>query len=478
MQNAYLIEELPFQKTPLEIYELFKDRSYSFFLDSALYSPTLGRFSFVGIEPSLIFKSKGYNIELTARGKKTSLKGNPFNELKKLLKEFRIKPVNNSRLPFLGGAVGYFGYELKNFLETLPQNSADDLNIPDCILGFYETVIIFDNLKKKAYLSGISKTEFKEISKFLKEVSKNPRSQTNDFIDFEIDLLPDTDFKSNFTKENYFKAIAKIKEYIKCGDIYQANLSQRFCGEYSKDPFGLYKYLRAINPAPMASYLNFKEVKIISASPERFLKVDGRYVETRPIKGTRPRGTNDAEDAILKKELLDSAKDKAEHLMIVDLERNDIGRCCDYNSINVARLMDIEEYKTVFHLVSTICGTLKSGVGPVELLENTFPGGSITGAPKIRSMEIIDELEPNQRSVYTGAIGYIGFNGNMDLSIPIRTILVKDSKFYFNVGGGIVHDSDAESEHKETIYKGAALMAAINRVDKAKESVQRVAYNA
>lgn len=358
---------------------------------------------------------------------------NPFPELKKLFARFKAEKRK-------GEAVGYFSYDLKDFTERLPGRAVDDLDIPDCILRFYEPFRMRDSL----------------INRFYKESrirNGNPSS------------IPLT---STFTKPEYIRAVLKAKEYIKRGDIYQVNLSQRFKTDFDGDAFELYKTLCAINPAPYAAFLDFGGFQIVSASPERFLKIDGRRIETRPIKGTRPRGKTPEEDTRLKNELIASAKDRAENLMIIDLERNDLGRICEYGSVRVTDYMAVEEHPTVFHLVSTVEGTLREDVGPIDALMNCFPGGSITGAPKIRSMEIIEELEPVKRSIYTGCIGRIGFDGSMDMSIAIRTILIKDKTAYFHAGGGIVHDSDPESEYQETLDKAKALKEALASVSKQK----------
>ncbi len=267
---------------------------------------------------------------------------------------------------------------------------------------------------------------------------------------------------SNFTHEGYLRAVERTWEYICAGDIFQANISQRFQVDLALSPYELYRRLREVNPAPFAAYLSYPELTVVSASPERFLKVVGDRVETRPIKGTRPRGATPAQDSALAQELLGSVKDRAENVMIVDLERNDIGRACRYGSVEVEELAILESYPTVFHLTSTVAGRLAPGKNRIDLLKATFPGGSITGAPKVRAMEIIDELEPTRRSVYTGAIGYLGFDGGMDLNIVIRTFLVKDRKAYFQVGGGIVYDSEPEAEYQETLHKAKGLMQALN----------------
>ncbi len=267
--------------------------------------------------------------------------------------------------------------------------------------------------------------------------------------------------KSNFTPEDYIKAVDRVREYIAAGDVFQVNISQRFETDLTVPPYELYRRLRQINPAPFASYLNFDGVTIVSASPERFLRVDGDRVETRPIKGTRPRSKNPVEDAMLAQELLNSIKDRAENVMIVDLERNDLGRVCQYGTVKVTELAILETFPTVFHLTSTVVGRLRPSKNRLDLLKATFPGGSITGAPKVRAMEIIDELEPTRRSVYTGAIGYFSFGSNLDLNIVIRTFIIKGGKAYFQVGGGIIYDSNAEAEYQETLDKAKALIQAL-----------------
>ena len=268
--------------------------------------------------------------------------------------------------------------------------------------------------------------------------------------------------RANFSHEQYLEAVEAGREYIAAGDTFQVNLSQRFEAELPIPPYELYRHLRHINPAPFAAYLNFDEVTILSASPERFLKVKGDLVETRPMKGTRPRGSSPAEDEALARELQNSLKDRAENVMIVDLERNDLGRVCRFGTVKVRELWTLEKYATVFQLTSTVEGKLRQDKGRIDLLKACFPGGSITGAPKVRAMEIIDELEPTRRSIYTGSIGYLSFGGEMDLSIVIRTILIKDGKAYFQVGGGIVYDSDPEAEYQETLDKAKALFQALS----------------
>ncbi|MFH1485142.1 MAG: aminodeoxychorismate synthase component I, partial [Chloroflexota bacterium] len=270
--------------------------------------------------------------------------------------------------------------------------------------------------------------------------------------------------RGNFEHRAYIGAVERAREYICAGDIFQVNISQRFDAPLSIPPYDLYRELRAINPAPFACYLNLDEVAVVSSSPERFLRLSGDRVETRPIKGTRPRGKTPSEDELMAQQLAASAKDKAEHVMIVDLERNDIGRVCRYGTVRVGELMALEKYATVFHLTSTVEGRLRREKGRIDLLKACFPGGSITGAPKVRSMEIIEELEPTKRSVYTGSIGYLSFSGDMDLNIAIRTILMTQGRAYFQVGGAIVYDSEPEAEYQETLDKAKALIQAVTYI--------------
>lgn len=344
--------------------------------------------------------------------------GSPFDALKEALARRGS-----------GGAVGYLGYELHRFLEDSPISAADDIGLPDHWLGLYDKAIVFDH---HPHTAGYS-------------IGNRPA---------KADLI------SSFSKPDYIQAVERVKEHIAAGDVYQVNLSQRFSVRMEMDPWELYLLLRERNPAPYAAYINAGDFQIISSSPECFLTFDpiSRVVTTRPIKGTRPRSADPAEDRRLAQELESSAKDMAENIMIVDLERNDLGRVCEFGSVSVPELAMIESYPTVHHLVSTVTGRLRDDRDAVDLLTATFPGGSITGAPKIRVMEIIAELEPVRRGVYTGSIGCLGFDGSVNLNIAIRTAVVKDGMCHFHVGGGIVADSDPEAEYQETLDKGRAFL--------------------
>jgi para-aminobenzoate synthetase component 1 len=462
---------------PLSVYGFLRNEPYSSFLDSGMDYGKLGRFSFIGYAPFMVLETKNDDITLLTEEGTERFKGNPFDFLKGLLSCYKTEP-EKCGIPFMSGCIGYFSYDLRYFIEKLPSLSIDDIALPDITLSFYDVVLIFDNLLKKTYISSSglpyldaeknaaraeSRLEF--AKRYLYSIPPSIISESEGT--YRDVRLHGGGIYSNFTRDSYKKAIVSAKRYIREGDIYQVNLSQRFHTDFSGDSFELYKTLRRINPAPFAAYLNYENFRVISASPERFLKITGRDVETRPIKGTRPRGRDGTEDARLKEELASSEKDRAEHLMIVDLERNDIGRVCEYGSVEPAEFIITESYSTVHHLVSTVSGRLKDGVDAVDCLLNCFPGGSITGAPKIRAMEIIEELEPTKRGIYTGSIGYIDFSGNADLSIVIRTLIVKDGIAYFQVGGGIVADSEADKEFDETMDKARAIIQAIG-IEKAK----------
>lgn len=426
-------------------------------MDSSLNSNySLGRFSFFGIDPFYILETKNQN---------------PFGRLRQLLEKYKIPAADNS-FPFLGGAVGYLAYDLGFLLEkSLQRITVNDLDIPDCHVGFYNTVIITDNVKKILYVCALGFPETKyRLAKSLCESNlkkiHNLLSQPNLHKMGNKKNKPEDsplELKSNFTRAGYLLAINKAKGYIREGDIYQVNLSQRFKAETGLSAFKIYKRLRQISPSYFSAYLDCQNFQILSSSPERFLSLRGNnVVSTRPMKGTRPRSKSKLKDRRFKNELLKSAKDKAELIMIVDLERNDLGRVCSYGSIKVNALRQLEEYSTVFQTTSTVSGRLHKDKDRIDLLAACFPGGSVTGCPKIRAMEIIEELEPTRRAIYTGSLGYLSFSGNMDFNILIRTILKKEDRLYFGVGGGIVADSDPEAEYEETLVKARAMMQAIN----------------
>lgn len=443
-----LVKEIKTELDGFDIYSLFKSDKTVTFLDSGMGAEKLGRYSLIGLNPFATFKYE--NSYCTINDKR--FEGEAFKELRNLMKKYQIE--NNTELPYVAGAMGYFSYDLGRVIEKLPVIAEEDVKIPDCYFYFYDNAVIVDNLKGKTYVTGLGILNSKEDS--INEIKNKILSGSK--VQYRQLEKSSTEFTSNFGKDEYIETVEKVRQYIRSGDIYITNLTQRFYCETTKDPYEVYKDLRHINPAPFAAFMNVEDFSIVSSSPERFLEIRNNVVQTRPIKGTKPRGKSKEEDLKNKQELIDSEKDKSELLMIVDLERNDLSKVCKPHSVKVTELFKLEEYSTVFHLVSTIVGELKDEYTAVDCVEACFPGGSITGAPKVRSMEIIEELEPTRRNIYTGCIGYLGFDGNADLNIVIRTILMKDGKAFLGVGGGITWESIKESEYEETIDKARALM--------------------
>ncbi|MCC3864042.1 aminodeoxychorismate synthase component I [Terrisporobacter petrolearius] len=443
-----MIKEINTKLSAFEIFTIFKDEKDSFILDSAMDKNKLGRYSFISSNPFKTLKYKNSNE-------------NPLDFLQEELNKYKVE--NKTQLPFIGGAVGYLSYDLGNYIEKLPRSAKDDLNGYDLYFGLYDSVIVVDHLKEKTYIATPDLDVKKEENLVLNIENKIDEAEINGVnpICYEEKEVSPTKLKSNFTKKEFENSVEKVRQYIKNGDIYQANLTQRFSGKTTLSSYELYRDLRKVSPAPFGAYLNFDDFNILSNSPERFIKCMDKKLETRPIKGTRPRGKNKEEDLKLQEELRNSEKDKAELLMIVDLERNDIGRISKIGSVKVPELFVIEPYANVNHLVATVVGELDEDKDAVDAIKATFPGGSITGAPKIRAMEIIDELEPTQRNAYTGSIGYIGFNGDMDLNIAIRTVIKKEDDVYFQVGGGMTWGSDPREEYQETLDKAQSIMRAL-----------------
>ena len=437
-----IVEPLKTDKDFLTISSLFQHQFGTVILLSGT-DLDCARYNLLAINPVLFIKAKGKKIVVQTKGKKAELFNDPFDLLKPLLKELSIKDVFDD-IPVITGLFGYFSYDLKDHIERLPKTSIDDLNLPDLLLFLPGAIVIEDRFKNRLFLCCVN---HEERERFKNMLSTPLKESEEDFFVFG-------DLKSNFTYSSYIEAIEKIKNYIIEGHVYQVNLSQRFSVNFSGSPFLLFKKLFYKNPAPFYAYINAKDHFVISTSPERFLYKNGNYVETRPIKGTRPRGKTKEEDERYKKELLNSSKDDAELSMIVDLLRNDLGKVCKAKSVKVKEHKRLERYDNVYHLISIVVGELEEGKDEVDLLRATFPGGSITGCPKVRAMEIIDELEPNRRHIYTGSIGYISFHNTMDLSIAIRTATLVKNSLFFSVGGGIVFDSDPKLEYEETIHKG------------------------
>ncbi|MBI2808209.1 MAG: aminodeoxychorismate synthase component I [Planctomycetes bacterium] len=440
---------------------------------------TLGRYSYVTADPAVWLTShQGWVSE---NGRFLGV-ADPLMVLADRLADFSLEPLEGLP-PFQGGAAGLFGYDLCHHIEVLPRPAYDDFGIPDLAVGIYDWVIAFDHSSDEAWLisTGYPETEphrreqrarrrADEVKAWLDRRSlpsppgKGVGAKGVGRAAIETPQFPSAGHSritSNFDKKEYLHTIARAIEYTHAGDCFQVNIAQRLMTPAHDAPLDLYAKLRERNPAPFAGYFDLGDHTLLSASPERFLRVDTREVETRPIKGTRPRGQTPEEDRRLAHELLTSAKDRAENVMIVDLLRNDLGRVCEYGSVRVEALCRLESYQFVHHLVSEVRGRLREGMGPIDLLRAAFPGGSVTGAPKIRAMEIIAELENTARGPYCGSLGWIGFDGGMDTNLLIRTMVYGKGWLHFSVGGGIVADSDPEQEYAETWHKAQGLLRAL-----------------
>lgn len=431
-------------------------------LDSSQLMPGCGRYSYVVADPFLTILSKNGLVSLNHE----KINGNPWEILKTQLKKFSLQ-THIGLPPFQGGIAGFFAYDLYQHLEEIHSAQLDDMQFPDMAVGFYDVVMAFDHELKKAWIfsSGLpcvneeerKRRAVEKLNSVVSRINGGHASLCPPCVEWVKRSVPT--IESNFTPAQYCSAVQKVKDYILAGDIFEANISQRFQAKLPENVTGfeLYSALRKRNSAPFSAYLSFDNTVIASASPERFLKLTNGQVETRPIKGTRPRGKSSEEDQQFAQDLMTSEKDHAENVMIVDLLRNDLSRVCEPHSVKVPQLCGLESYATVHHLVSVVTGKLRAQFDAVDLLCATFPGGSITGAPKIRSMEIIAEIEPTKRGPYCGSIGYIGFDGNMDTSIVIRTYAIKNNIVNFQAGGAVTMDSDPLTEYEETLTKAKAL---------------------
>lgn len=461
-----LVAEITADFSLEQLFATFVNDKHPFWLDSSLPGEKLGRWSFMGSDPFLVLKTFGRRIILEEAGQTRQFTANPFELLRETMAGYSLER-GEEEIPFLGGAVGFFSYDLGRMVENLPQQSENDLHTPDIYLGFYASLVAVDHQENRAYLvsSGLPLSGEAAAAKAATDLDAL-RAKLNNLPELsdpwaEPDIGP-SEIKTFFSKETYGRAVERIRDYIVAGDIYQANMTQRFDAPLCMPPYQLYRRLRRANPAPFAAYLDCgNNFRVLSSSPERFLLLEDGVVETRPIKGTSPRGKTPDEDKANAASLLASEKDRAELVMIIDLVRNDLGRACSYGSVRVPELIMLEQYATVFHLVSTVRGKLAPGKTVVDLLKAAFPGGSITGAPKIRAMEIIEELEPVRRGVYTGSIGYLGFDGRADLNIVIRTFINKDDRVHLQAGGGIVFDSEPGLEYEETLHKAKALLRSL-----------------
>ena len=453
--------------TPVSGYlRLAQGARYSFLLESVEGGETLARYTFTGANPEEVFRSRGRACSLESAGKQTHFEADPIERLRRLVA--RYKPVRVAGLPpLIGGAIGYFAYDMVRLVEQIPASGRDDLGLDDCVMMFYLGLVAFDHVRHRVWIVRNVFTEgegnlrarynaaIREISKVRRKLAGPLPRQRN------VRPRRPLRIQSNFTKAKYLSAVRKAKSYIRAGDIFQVVPSQRLSAQTNADPFEIYRALRVVNPSPYLYFLKLNDVSVVGSSPEMLVKVQGREVSYRPIAGTLPRGRNEMEDREQESKLLADPKERAEHIMLVDLGRNDLGRVSEYGSVTVERLMFVERYSHVMHLVSSLHGRLREGVDCFEALMACFPAGTLSGAPKIRAMQIIDELEPTRRGLYGGAILYLDFSGNLDSCIALRTLVAKDGRVHIQAGGGVVADSVPEREYQETINKARAVMAAL-----------------
>jgi anthranilate synthase component 1 len=467
-------EILADMETPVSAFKKIDDGRTSFLLESIEGGEKWGRYSLLGSGPGKVFRCRGSHFEILEGGR--VVRGGETQDPLKELQQFMAPycPVQVAGLPrFFGGAVGYLGYDVIRFIEDLPDINPREIGTFDGCFLLTEKLLIFDNMRQKikvvcnihlqpeddpavAYRQGI-----REIETLIEKL-RAPLPQHRP----QVASRRQKGFSANFSQAGFVSAVEKCKEYVRAGDVIQVVLSQRFSGSLKADPFDIYRALRTINPSPYMFFLRFDKTLVIGASPEVLVRKEGEQVELRPIAGTRPRGATFQEDKRLEEELLTDPKECAEHIMLVDLGRNDLGRVCRTGSIEVSELMVVERYSHVMHIVSNVRGTLVEGRHAFDIFRAVFPAGTLTGAPKIRAMEIIEELEPCRREIYGGAVGYFSFSGNMDMAIAIRTLVVQADRIYLQAGAGIVADSDPEAEYQETLNKARGVMKAITMAQK------------
>jgi anthranilate synthase component I len=460
-------------ETPVSAFLKVARGDYAFLLESVQGGEKWGRYTFLGSEPAMVLRGRGARLDLTRPGRSVEVRSvkSPLEGLRDEMRRFRA--YQSPELPrFFGGAVGFLAYDIVRYFERLPSHAHDELGTPDLYLMLTDTVLIFDNVRQTlkivanvavedypstgaAYRAAASKVD--ELIARLDAPAKAPRLDSA-----AANLNGDAaKLVSNQTREGYMAMVEAAKEYIAAGDVIQVVPSQRFEAPLASHPFNLYRSLRTINPSPYMFYLRLDDHTLVGASPEVMVRVEGRDITLRPIAGTRPRGATEAEDRELERELLADPKERAEHVMLVDLGRNDVGRVAEIGSVEVTELMTVERYSHVMHIVSNVRGRLREGCDAYDAFRATFPQGTVSGAPKIRAMEIIDELEPVRRGVYAGAVGYFSYTGNTDTAIALRTILVKNGRVYIQAGGGVVADSDPAAEYEESVNKARAMVRAL-----------------
>ncbi len=468
-----LSEEVHFDwETPISAFRKIEDGRFSFLLESVEGGEKWGRYSFLGSGPSHLFRSKGEDFEIWKGGKiwERGKTKDPLRALEGFLGQYR--PALPDSLPrFFGGAVGYASYDAVRYWERMPEILGQDLQVYDAYFMIVDTLLVFDNVRQKIrvianmVLDGSQPLEEAYRQAEEKIQSVKARLQSSAVPSPPKKSLAPGSLRSNLSPEEFKQKVERAKEYIRAGDVIQVVLSQRFSTPLHCEPFDVYRALRSINPSPYLFYLHLDDTVLLGASPEVMVRLEGRQIELRPLAGTRRRGKTPAEDQMMEKDLLADEKERAEHIMLVDLGRNDVGRVAEIGSVEVTQLMGVERYSHVMHIFSHVRGLLAPGLTAFDVFRATFPAGTVSGAPKIRAMEIIEELEPARRGPYAGAVGYFGFSRNMDTCITIRSILIKDGKAYIQVGAGVVADSDPQKEFEETLNKAQAIFQSIRQAE-------------
>jgi anthranilate synthase component 1 len=453
--------------TPVGAYlRIARGTKYSFLLESVEGGETVGRHTFVGANPEEVFRARGRICTLETGGRQIQFDDDPIEQLRRLTA--RYHPVRIPGLPpLIGGAIGYFAYDMVRLIEKIPASGRDDLGLDDCVMMFFHGVIAFDHVQHRVWVIRNVFTEGKGSLREKYDAAVREIQITRRKLEGPLpkqrrarsDGKPR--FESNITRSQYLAAVREAKAHIRAGDIFQVVPSQRFSARTNADPFEIYRAVRVVNPSPYLYFLKLDDVSVVGSSPEMLVKVQGRDVFYRPIAGTVPRGRDEKEDRELEAKLLADPKERAEHIMLVDLGRNDLGRVCEYGSVKPERLLFVERYSHVMHLVSSLRGQLRRGMDCFDALMSCFPAGTVSGAPKIRAMEIIDELEPTRRGIYAGAVMYLDFSGNIDSCIALRTLVAKKGRVYIQAGGGVVADSVPEREYQESVNKARALMRAL-----------------
>jgi anthranilate synthase component 1 len=460
--------------TPVSAFGRIQRSAPSFLFESVIGGEKVGRFSFLGTEPFLKFEARGNEVTITETARPESPRRftspDPFLDLQRLVESYRAVQVKG--LPrFAGGAVGYASYDAVRYTENLPAMPPDDRGLPDLSFAFYDRMVLFDHIRKTILVVAQAHVEpgrdlhdaYEEACEGIDELVDRMATPSRELelCDIETDSPVTLEPRSNFTRAGYEAVVRHCQEYIKAGDIFQVVPSQRFAIETTAAPFDIYRVLRVVNPSPFLFYLPYGDFALIGSSPEILVRVEDGTVTIRPLAGTRRRGVDEAEDRALAEELLADPKERAEHIMLVDLGRNDVGRVAEYRTVRLTDVMKVERYSHVMHITSNVTGQLRDGQTAFDALRAGLPAGTVSGAPKVRAMQIIDEVEPQKRGPYGGAVGYIDFTGNMDTCIALRTLVIQGKTAYVQAGGGVVYDSDPGSEYEETVNKARGLLKAI-----------------